>query len=90
MKIIILGNLLMVQNSLSGQFYCIARHVGPVAEAIPAVILVHGKEALCVVRTNKNCHIFLERPVNLKQYTPLLWQLVICKQGDNKWRLYYI
>jgi hypothetical protein len=89
-KIIVLGNLLMVQNSFGGLFYWITCHVGPVTEAIFSVILVHGKEELCVVRTNKNCHIFIELPVNLKQYTPLLWEVVICKQGDNRWGLYYI
>jgi hypothetical protein len=89
-KFVFLGNLLMVQNSFSGQFYWITRHVGPVTEAIFSVILVHGKEELCVLWTNKNCHIFIELPVNLKQYTPLLWEVVICKQGDNRWGLYYI
>ena len=89
-KLIILGNLLMVQNSFSGQFYWITSHVVPVTEAIFSVILVHGKEELCVVWTNKNSHIFFELPVNLKQYTPLLWEVVICKQGDNRWGLHYV
>lgn len=70
----------MVQNSFSGKFYWITRHVGPVTEAIPSVILVHGKEALCVVWTNKHGHVFLELAVNLKQYIPLLDSLLLASK----------
>jgi hypothetical protein len=86
MQFVLLGDLLMVQNALSGHLDGVTGDVVPVAEPIPPVVLVHCEETPRVLWTNENGHILLECSVNLEYKTPQYVSLSVALHGHSKSR----